>query len=71
MKGLKIKEIAILGVLTALNVVLSRFVSFNAWNMKLGTGFIPVIIAAVIFGPIGAGIVGALGDLIGAILFPI
>ena len=60
-----------MGVLSAVDVVLARFVSFNVWNMKIGTGFIPVIVAAILFGPVAAGIVGALGDFIGAILFPI
>lgn len=70
MKRSRIKDIAIIGVLTAIDVVLSRFVSVNAWNMKFGTGFIPVIVAAILYGPVIAGLVGAMGDFIGAILVP-
>ncbi|MDK2866218.1 MAG: hypothetical protein PWP51_58 [Clostridiales bacterium] len=60
-----------LSVLVAMEIVLSRFLSFSVWNMKIGLSFIPVVIAAIALGPIYAGIVGALGDFIGAILFPI
>ena len=31
----------------------------------------PVVLAAVLLGPLAAGVVGALGDFIGAVLFPI
>ena len=67
----KTKILTILGVLTAMEVVLNRFLSINAWNIKIGFSFIPVVIAAMLFGPLGGGAVGALGDFLGAILFPI
>ena len=55
----------------ALEIILSRFLSFNVWNMKIGFNFIPVVIAAIILGPVAGGIVAAAGDFLGAILFPI
>lgn len=74
-KNLKVKfdakTIVTLGLLIAIEIVLARFLSFSVWNMKIGLGFIPIVIAAIMFGPIQAGIVGALGDFFGAILFPI
>ncbi len=60
-----------LAFLTALEIVLSRFLSISAWNIKIGFSFLPVVIAAVLFGPLAAGLVAALGDFIGALLFPI
>jgi ECF transporter S component (folate family) len=60
-----------LALLTAIEIVLSRFLSINAWNIKIGFSFIPIVVAAILYGPIEAGIVAALGDFIGAILFPI
>ena len=60
-----------LGLLTALQVVLSRFCSINAWNIKIGFSFVPVVAAAVLYGPLPAGVVAALGDFLGATLFPI
>ena len=70
-KPFKTKELTLIAALTALEIVLSRFLSINAWNIKIGFSFVPVAIAAIILGPIHAGIIAALGDFIGAILFPI
>ena len=58
-------------MLIAIEVILSRFLSINAWNIKIGFGFVPVVIAAILYGPLAGGIVGALSDFIGAVLFPI
>ena len=65
------KTMTIMSFLIALEIVLSRFLSFSAWNMKIGFSFVPVVIAAILLGPLQAGLVGALSDFIGAILFPI
>ncbi len=67
----KTKNNAYLGLLVALEIILSRFLSFNAWNVKIGFNFVPIVVAAMLFGPVSAGIVAALGDFLGAILFPI
>lgn len=56
--------------LIALQVVLSRFLSIQLWNLKIGFSFVPVIIAARIFGPFQSMTVYVVGDLIGTFLFP-
>ena len=58
-------------MLVAVHVLLSRILSVNAWNMKIGLAFLPVYAAAYLYGPWIAAIVGWLGDLIGALIFPI
>lgn len=65
------RMIVLLGLLTALEIILSRFCSISAWNMKIGFSFVPVALAAMLYGPLGGATVGALGDLVGALLFPI
>ena len=65
------RTLTTLAMLTALEIVLSRFLSLNAWNIKIGFNFVPVVAAAILYGPIGAGLVAALGDFLGALLFPI
>ncbi len=65
------RTLVTLSILTALEIVLNRFLSINAWNTKIGFSFIPVAVAGMLFGPLGGAVVGALGDLVGAILFPI
>ncbi len=61
----------LMSALIAMEIVLSRFLSFSVWNMKIGLAFAPVVVAAILLGPIKAGIVGAIADFLGAILFPI
>ena len=65
------KTLAALGVLLAAEIVLSRFLSIAAWNVKIGFGFVPVVLAATVYGALPAALVAALGDLLGALLFPI
>lgn len=65
------KQLALLAVLIAVEVVLSRFLSISLWNLKIGFSFVPVMLAAYLLGPVGGLLVGGLGDFIGAILFPI
>lgn len=60
-----------MGLLVAMEIILSRFCSINAWNIKIGFNFLPVAVAAILFGGAAAGAVAALGDFFGAILFPI
>lgn len=64
------KKLCFLAVLTALDVVLARFISINTMGAKVGFSFVPVMAAAYLFGPFSAGLVGAVSDLLGALLFP-
>ena len=70
-KGISVQKLVILGVLVAMEIVLSRFLSFNTWSTKIGFGFIPVAAAAILMGPVEAAVVGGLADFLGATLFPI
>ena len=70
MKRFKTKDYCLLAILIGLNVVLSRFLSINAWDIKIGFTFLTIYVAAYIYGPIGGVLVGGLGDLIGSLLFP-
>jgi ECF transporter S component (folate family) len=60
-----------MAMLIALEVVLNRFCSINTQFLKLGFGFVPVVAAAYLFGPVSAAVVYGLADLVGANLFPI
>jgi len=69
-KKLNTRMIAYLGVLIALEIVLSRFLSINAANIRIGFSFVPIAVAGILFGPIPAAIVATVADLLGAVLFP-
>ena len=68
---LSTKTLSLMGLLIALEIVLSRFLSISTPFTKIGFAFVPVVIAAILLGPLCAGIVGALSDFLGAVLFPI
>ena len=70
-KGISVQRLVILGVLIAMEIVLSRFLSFSTWNTKIGFGFVPVAAAAIRLGPAEAAICGGMADFLGAVLFPI
>lgn len=65
------RTLVTLAILVAMEIVLSRFLSISAWNTKIGFSFVPIVVAAMLYGPLAGGLVGALGDFMGAILFPI
>ena len=58
-------------LLIALQVVLSRWLSFQTWNLKIGFSFVPVVLAARLFGPVEAMLVYGIGDVVGTLLFPV
>ena len=62
---MSVKSISIIGILVAMEIILVRF-SIHTWNLKIGFSFIPVVVAAIFYGPVTAGLVGAIGDIMGS-----
>ena len=63
-------RLVLMAMLAAVQIVLSRFLSINLWNLKIGFAFVPIALAGMLLGPMGAGLTGVVADLIGATLFP-
>lgn len=63
-------KLVLMAMLAATQIVLSRFLSINLWNLKIGFSFVPIAVAGMLLGPISAGLTGAVADLVGATLFP-
>ena len=63
-------RIVLMAMLAATQIVLSRFLSINLWNLKIGFAFVPIAMAGMLLGPVGAGLTGMVADIIGATLFP-
>ena len=70
MKKLNTRMITTIGLLVAMEVVLSRFLSINAPSVKIGFAFVPCALCAVLFGLAPTVILEVLADLLGATLFP-
>jgi len=66
-----VRKMAVIALLIAMEVVLTRFLSIQTPVMRIGFGFLPIVIIAVLYGPWYAGIAAAMADILGALLFPI
>ena len=63
-------QLVVLALLTALQVVLGNMLQVPLVGKQFSFGFLPVAAAGAVLGVPGGLIVGALGDFIGAHLFP-
>lgn len=59
-----------MGLLISMEIVLTRFFSIQTPIVRIGFGFIPIMIASVMFGPVLGGLTGAFSDILGMMLFP-
>lgn len=69
------KKLAVCAMLIALGVVLGGMLNIPVFNlgiysMKIGFGVLPVIIAAIMYGPLYGGMVGGLVDILQFVFFP-
>ncbi|MDR0841032.1 MAG: folate family ECF transporter S component [Christensenellaceae bacterium] len=69
------RKLVLCALLTALGVVLGGLLNIpamplGAYTLKIGMGMLPVLLAAVLYGPLYGGIVGGLTDLLQALIFP-
>ena len=59
------KEMVILGILTALSVLLSYVFAIQTPFVRITFGFLPIALAGALYGPWKGGLVAALSDFIG------
>ncbi|MBQ6372659.1 MAG: folate family ECF transporter S component [Oscillospiraceae bacterium] len=64
------ETVVITGFMIALSVVLSKLVSINISFLRIGFGFLPIAVLAILYGPAVAAIGYGVADLLGAWLFP-
>lgn len=69
-KKISTKMICECALLIALEIVLNRFASFQVLGLKFGLSFIPMALAAMLFGPAWAAVCYGISDVIGALVFP-
>ncbi len=65
------KKLAVSALFITLDIVLTRVFALNTPLMKIGLGFAPTALCAMLYGPWWAGLVAALGDMIGSLLLPV
>lgn len=71
MKKITTQKLVLIGILIAMQIVLTRFLSIQTPFIRIDIGFLPIAIIGILFGPISGGISGAIADLIGVFLFPV
>ena len=69
MKKNHAKVIAQVAMLVALQIVLSRFLSIKTESIRIGFGFVPMVLCGMLFGPYWAAVAYATSDILGAFLF--
>ena len=62
-------NIAYIGALIALQVVLGNLVQIAMLTKQMNFGFLPIAVGGYLFGPVGGLLVAALGDVVGTVLF--
>ena len=71
MRSISPKRLSLLAMFIALQIVLSKFLMLQlAPSVRLSIDSVPILLAGIWFGPIAGGLVGALSDFLGTILFP-
>ncbi len=70
MKTSKVRTLVVAALLLAAHVVLVRFCAITTPLVRISFGFLPLAICGMLYGPVWAGVVGGLADLLGATLFP-
>ena len=66
----KTYKLVVIAFFIALEIVLTRFCSINTAFLRIGFGFLPVAMVAIMFGPIYSSIAYAVGDILGMLIFP-
>lgn len=65
-----VKKLIQISLLIAIEVILTRFCSIQTPIVRIGFGFLPIAIIAMMYGPLSAGISYMIGDILGVTLFP-
>lgn len=69
-KKIGTEKLVFTAFMIALEIVLSKLVSVNISFLRIGFGFLPIAILAIMYGAWWSGIAYAIGDVIGGFLFP-
>ena len=67
---LKTNALVVMAFLMTTEIIFTRFLSFQTPIVRIGTGFLPMSMMAILYGPFWTGFAYAACDLIGMVLFP-
>lgn len=71
MRNKYVSKITTVALLTAIEIIISRFMGISTPFLKISFSFIPMSLVAMMYGPAYSTVMAASADFIGAILFPV
>jgi ECF transporter S component (folate family) len=66
----KLQSLVFIALLVATEIILTRYCAIQTTTIRIGFGFIPIALAAMLYGPLTGGIVAMLADILGMLIFP-
>ena len=69
-RNIALKQLVVLAILIALSVILERFLGYNDRILSISFGYLPIVLAAIVYGPFSSMVVSVVADVLGALLFP-
>jgi ECF transporter S component (folate family) len=66
----KVRKLVLASLLLAILIVVERLVSIQMQFLRVSFAYVPIMLCAILLGPAWSAGMAALGDLIGATLFP-
>lgn len=64
-----VKNLVTFSMLVAIQIILTRFLSVQAWNFRIGFGFVPIVFASMYLGMVPAVLIACVSDILGCFLF--
>ncbi len=68
MKKTNVRMLTQLGMLIALQFVLSKFCSISTDSLRIGFGFVPMAVCGMLYGPFWCAVAYAIGDILGGVI---
>ena len=69
-KKFDVRKLVQISLLISLQIILTRYCSIQTPIVRISFGFVPVVIIAMLYGPVSCGIANGIADIIGVMLFP-
>ncbi len=67
-KQISVRTLVSSAILIAMNIVLTRLLSYDIGPVRIGMGFIPIALGGMFYGPVTGAIIAVVADVLGAIL---
>lgn len=67
-RSLSVRRLVLYALLVAMSIVFGRILAIDAGALRFHLGAVPVLLAAMLFGPVEGAVIGGVADMLGATL---